>query len=142
MDIFFKASGLVVSVAGFIVIIIQLTNLDRSLKSSARGSIYDMASRIKEVFLSKPHLRKYFFDGIEISPEEELYDEVMSVADYYCLYLEQITTQKENIDNEERDSWLKYAHDIYHNSPVLREYLKDKRDWYSKKFWLVLEGDF
>ena len=79
---------------------------------------------------------------MEISPEDALYDEVMSVADYYCLYLEQITTQKENIGQEERASWMKYAHDIYHNSPVLRDYLKDKRHWYSNKFWEVIEGDF
>lgn len=142
MELLFKISGLVISIAGFVIVIFQLANLDQSLKSSARGSIYDMASRIKEVFLAKPYLRKYFHDGVGISREDSLYDEVVAMADYFCLYLEQITTQKANIDEEERQSWLKYAHDIYHNSPVIQEYIKDKGDWYSKKFWSVIKGEF
>ena len=139
MDLFFKVSGLAISFAGFLIIIYQLTHLDKSLKSSARGSIYDMASRIKEVFLERPHLRKYFFEGVEISPGDQHYDEVMAVADYYCLYLEQITTQKNNIDKSEQESWIKYAHDVYHGSPALQSYLEGKRDWYSSKFWVVME---
>lgn len=141
MDLFFKTASLIISLAGFIIIILQLTNLDKNLKSSARGSIYDMSSRIKEVFLTKPHLRKYFFEGVDISSNDPLYDEVMAVADYYCLYLEQITTQKDNIAKEERSSWLRYAHDIYHQSPVIQQYLKDKKNWYSSRFWRVVEND-
>lgn len=137
IDIF----GLIISVAGFLVVIIQLFKLDKSLKSSARGNIYDMASRIKEVFLAKPYLRQYFFEGEEITKTQEHYYEAISVADYYCLYLEQIATEKNNIDKTERDSWLKYAHGIYHNSPIIKEYLKDKKKCYSTKFWEVIEGN-
>ncbi len=142
MQVAIEVSGLIISFAGFLVVIIQLFKLDKSLRSSARGSIYDMASRIKEVFLSKPHLREYFFEGVAISRDHEHYSEAVAVADYYCLYLEQITTQKTNLDKSERDSWLKYAHDIYHSSPILKEYLEDKKEWYSRKFWDVIEGEF
>lgn len=134
--------GTALSIAGFIAVIIQLVKVDHSLKCTARGNIYDMASRIKEVFLNKPHLRPYFFDGEEISSAHPHYNEALSVADYYCLYLEQITTQKDNIDDSERRSWLKYAHDIYHGSPIIQMYLKDKEDWYSHKFWDVINGNF
>lgn len=135
LDVF----GLLISIAGIVFIILQLKSVNKSLKSTARGSIYDMASRIKEVFLSKPHLRKYFFDGEVINKDDENYSEVLAVADYYCLYLEQITTQKRNIDKSERESWMKYAHDVYVNSPVLKDFLKDKREWYSEKLWRVLD---
>jgi hypothetical protein len=134
--------GVTISLGGFLLVVVQLFKLDKSMKSSARGSIYDMASRIKEVFLSKPHLRPYFFEGEPISQGDANYQEAVAVADYYCLYLEQITTQKNSIDETERASWLKYAHDIYHDSPLLQEFLKDKRKWYSQKFWEVLEGNF
>jgi len=140
IDVITDICGLIISFAGFLVVIIQLFRVDKSLKSSARGSIFDMSSRIKEIFLSKPYLRQYFFDGKAITIDHEHYQEALAVADYYCLYLEQITTQKSNIDKVERDSWLKYVHDIYHDSPIIKEYLKDKREWYSPKFWEVING--
>lgn len=130
--------GAMVSVAGFIVIIIQLFRVDKSLKSSARGSIYDMASRIKEVFIEKPHLRPYFFENVEIGKNSEHYPEVLAITDYYCLYLEQISTQQHNIDKSERDSWRRYVQAIYNNSPIIKEYLMDKQKWYSPKFWDII----
>ena len=130
-----------VAIFGFIAVIIQLNGMDRDLKSGARGSIYDMASRIKEVFLAKPHLRKYFSDGISIDSKHEHYEEVIAIADYYCLYLEQITTQQSNIDERERAAWLKYAHDVYWGSPAIQHYLTGKEEWYSEAFWSVINSD-
>jgi hypothetical protein len=129
-----------VAIFGFIAVIIQLHGMDRDLKSGARGSIYDMASRIKEVFLAKPHLRKYFSEGISIDSGHEHYEEVIAIADYYCLYLEQITTQQSNIDERERAAWLKYAHDIYWGSPAIQTYLTGKEKWYSGTFWNVINS--
>ena len=54
-----------------------------------------MASRIKEVFLTRPQLRKYFFGNVAIARSDIHFDEVMAIADYYCLYLEQIATQQQ-----------------------------------------------
>ena len=120
--------------------IAQLRQVERILRSGARGSIYDMASRINEAFLAHPELRPYFFDGKKISPESKDYARAVAVADYYCLYLEQITTQGENVSASSRKSWYKYAADIYSNSPLLKAYLKGKRSWYAPVFWEVVEG--
>ncbi len=134
--------GIAIAALGFGAVLFQLRQLDQNIKGNTRTSIYDMAARIKEVFLVRPHLRPYFFEGRDISPEHEHYAEALAAADYYCLYLEQITTQKATIADSDRRAWCQYAHDIYHNSPVIQGYLADKQSWYSDPFWKVMAGDF
>lgn len=132
--------GVVIAIVGFAAVILQLRQVERGLRSSARGSIYDMGSRMKEVFMAHPNMRSYFFDGQEIDKEHDDYEVAIAIADYFCLYLEQITTQGESISTHSRNSWYRYARDVYSNSPLLQTYLEDKRDWYAPKFWDVVEG--
>jgi hypothetical protein len=134
-------AGVVVASIGFVAIIVQLRQVERGLRSSARGSIYDMAARIKELFIEHPNLRPYFLDGKPISPSDESYSLALAVADYYCLYLEQIATQGENIAPSGRQSWYQYAADVYARSPVLRDYLRDKAAWYAPEFWAIVLRD-
>lgn len=133
---------IIIAALGFVAVLWQLRQLDKDLKSNTRTSIYDMAARIKEVFLDRPHLRPYFFDGAAIGQEDEHFSEAMAVADYFCLYLEQIATQRATIAKQDRAAWCKYAHDIYKNSPIIQFYLSDKKQWYSASFWEVMEGNF
>lgn len=137
-----SVAGAAIAALGFAAILYQLRQLDQDMKSNTRTSIYDMAARIKEVFLNRPHLRPYFFDGQAISPDNAHYGEALAVADYYCLYLEQITTQQATIADSDRTAWCKYAYDIYHNSPIIKAYLSDKKQWYSEPFWKVMAGEF
>ncbi|WP_372719647.1 hypothetical protein [Immundisolibacter sp.] len=137
-----SAAGALIAIFGFAAVLWQLRQLDKDIKGNTRTSIYDMAARIKEVFLLRPHLRPYFFDGAEIVADDKHYPEALAVADYFCLYLEQITTQKSTIAECDRMAWCQYAHDIYHNSPIIRAYLAGKKQWYSEPFWNVMAGDF
>jgi hypothetical protein len=134
--------GVFIAALGFFAVLLQLRQLDKDIKSNTRTSIYDMAARIKEVFLDRPHLRPYFFEGAEIPPDNAHYAEAVAVADYFCLYLEQITTQKSTIAASDRAAWCQYAHDTYNKSPIIKAYLADKKQWYSVPFWKVMAGDF
>lgn len=132
-------AGVIVALLGFLAILYQFRQLDLDLKSNTRGSIYEMAATVKQVFIDHPELMPYFFEDKEISKSDDQYQRVIAVADLYCLYLEQIATQSESISAENRLSWLKYAAGIYRGSFVIRSYLNDKRDWYSKEFWDAVE---
>lgn len=132
--------GVIVALVGFIALVYQLRQVERGLQSSARGSIYDMAARLKEVFLRHPELRPLFFNGEPVGPEDERYGLAIAVADYYALYLEQIITQGEALQPSIRQSWYDYTEGIYAKSPILRHYLSDKRSWYTEAFWETVEN--
>ncbi|MGR9115714.1 MAG: hypothetical protein ACU85E_08105 [Gammaproteobacteria bacterium] len=130
----------IAAILGFIGLIVQLKKLECDLQVAARGSIYDMAARLKEIFVDNPEMRKYFFDGVSISEDAEHYPKAIAIADYFCLYLEQISTQSANIAPEHRESWLFYAAAIDHNSSIIKNYLSDKRFWYAPDFWDTVES--
>ena len=88
-----------------------------------------MAARLKEVFVSDPEMRPYFLEGKMLSEDSPQFHKAIAIADYYCLYLEQITTQARNIAPEHRDSWLTYAAAVYWRSPLIQHYLADKKAW-------------
>jgi len=127
------------AVFGFLGLILQLKNLERELRGAARNSLYDMGARLKDLFVKHPEQRKYFLDGEPIGQDSEDYPQALAIADFFCLYLEQITTQAPYIGRKHRKPWMKYAVEIYRKSPLIQEYLQDKRSWYVDDFWKAVE---
>lgn len=120
-----------VAVIGFGAVIYQLGLVERSLRSTTRSSIYDLASTVKQTIIENPHLSPYFYNSKEISPNDNNYDNVMAMADLFCLYLEKIATQSEAIDKDNREAWAIYIKDVYDQCPSIQHYLKGKENWYS-----------
>jgi hypothetical protein len=128
----------VVGVIGFAAVVYQLRQVERSVRSATRWSIYDMAGRIKQNFIDNPELKPYFDENKEITAEDGDYLKVMAMADYYCLYLEKITTQAEGLSEANVNAWNEYIRGRYSNSYVIRKHLEGKEQWYSKEFWAVI----
>lgn len=128
-----------VAVVGFGAVIYQLSQVERSVRSATRWSIYDLAARVKQNIIDNPELRPYFHDSKEITVEDPNYDKVMAVADLFCLYLEKIATQAEGISEENQAAWGEYVQSVYDSCPAIREHLKGKNSWYSKEFWGIIE---
>jgi len=115
-----------------------LSQVERSVRSATRWSIYDLAARVKQNIIDNPELRPYFHESKEITVEDANYEKVMAVADLFCLYLEKITTQGEGISEKNRTAWEEYVRDVYQNCPAIQLYLKGKESWYSEEFWKII----
>lgn len=129
-----------VAVVGFGAVVYQLSQVERSVRSATRWSIYDIASRVKQSIIDNPEVRPYFHDSREITAEDENYDKVMAIADLFCLYLEKIATQGEGISDNNRKAWGEYVRGVYESCPVIRMHLKGKEHWYSVEFWKVINN--
>ena len=129
-----------VAVVGFGAVIYQLSQVERSVRSATRWSIYDLAARVKQNIIDNPEIRPYFHDSKEISSEDDNFDKVMAVSDLFCLYLEKIATQGEGISKENQKAWGDYVRGIYKSCPAIRLHLEDKKAWYSREFWDIIEN--
>jgi hypothetical protein len=127
-----------VAVVGFGAIVYQLGQVERSVRSATRWSIYDLAARVKQNIIDNPELRPYFHEAKEITTEDKNYEKVMAVADLFCLYLEKIATQGEGISKDNRKAWGQYVRDVYNNCPAIQIHLKGKERRYSEEFWQLL----
>lgn len=138
--------SVLIAAGGFLAVIWQLRKLEQSIQESARTSIYDMAARIKEVLLERPHLRPYVFGGKteleELEADPARWNEALAIADFVCLYLEQIATQRQSIAKADRDAWCRFASETYQNHPLLQRHLKGREHLYSEGFWAVMQGEY
>jgi len=127
-----------VAVVGFGAVVYQLSQVERSVRSATRSSIYDMAARVKQNIIDDPELRPYFHESKEIKPGDNNYGKVMAVADLFCLYLEKIATQGEGISERNRKAWGEYVRGVYKTCPAIQLHLKGKNNWYSDEFWEII----
>ena len=130
-----------VAIVGFAAVVYQLSQVERSVRSATRWSIYDLAARVKQNIIDNPEVRLYFHESKEISKEDGNYDKVMAVADLFCLYLEKIATQGEGISEQNRKAWGKYVRGTYASCPAIRIHLNGKEDWYSAEFWKIINNE-
>lgn len=71
-----------VAVVGFGAVVYQLRQVERSVRSATRSSIYDLAARVKQNIIDNPELRPYFHESKIITTDDKNYDKVMAVADF------------------------------------------------------------
>jgi hypothetical protein len=74
-----------VAVIGFGAVVYQLSQVERSVRSATRWSIYDLAARVKQNIIDNPEVRPYFHEGKKITKEDKDFDKVMAIADLFCL---------------------------------------------------------
>ena len=130
-----------VAVVGFGAVIYQLSQVERSVRSATRWSIYDLAARVKQNIIDNPEARPYFHEGKEIAEDDKNYDKVMAIADMFCLYLEKIATQSEGISEENKKAWSEYVRGVYENCPAIQIHLEGKEQWYSDEFWKIIKNE-
>lgn len=128
-----------VAVIGFGAVIYQLGQVERSLRSATRWSIYDLAARVKQSIIDCPEIRPYFHEGKEITADDNNFDKVMAIADLFCLYLEKIATQGEGVSAQNRKAWGEYVRGVYNHCPAIRLHLDGKKSWYSEEFWKIIK---
>jgi hypothetical protein len=127
----------VASVLGVIVAAIGFYFVSRQLRKSAHSDIYALGIATKQALLEHPDLRKYFFDNIAIEEirDKEEKNRVMTLADMFCLYLEQIAIYAKDLGGE-KEAWFGYIKEMYGNSPIIRQYLE--RSLYASALYDVI----
>ena len=84
-------AGLLIAVIGLPLIYLQLRGLQKSILTATHAAMYQQAAEFRAHLIQYPHLRKYFFDGWEIAPEDEEYSRVVTLAEIFLNYLDPFT---------------------------------------------------
>jgi quercetin dioxygenase-like cupin family protein len=123
--------GLFVTAIGIPILYLQLRDLKASLRSSTHASIYTQAEAIRGYLIQYPDLRKYFFDNVSISSNDKEYNRVISIAEIYLNYLEQIAVLKNSFGNENLDSLRLFTKTAFDKSPIMKQHLSNNVSLYS-----------
>lgn len=81
LQVYVSISGLTLALVGIPLLFVQLRDVKRCVQSGAHAALYSQGADFRAHLVQHPHLRKYFFDNVEITPQNEEYDRVVTMAE-------------------------------------------------------------
>lgn len=123
--------GLAVTVVGLALVIMQLRQVELSLRSSAHAALYEQASSFRTHLVAYPHLRRFFFEGASIEPSDADYDRVITIAELFLNHLEQIAVTIKSLGRDNRAALESFIKDALDKSPMMKQHLAANRSRYS-----------
>lgn len=123
--------GVVATIVGFVIVLIQVRQLERSVRSGTHAAIYSQAADFRAHLIAHPHLRRYFFDGAEITDDHPDHDRVVTIAELFLNHLEHIAVMADTVGRRNRTALEAFARGALERSPVMRWRLSEGRTDYS-----------
>ena len=134
LQAYVSLAGLILAIVGLPILILQIRAIQRSIRSGAHAAIYAQAADFRSHLVDHPHLRKYFFDGVEIEPDDPEYDRVVTIAELFLNEIEHITVMGDSFGSGNRPALERFARHALDSSPIMRRRLKENRAAYSDVF--------
>ena len=123
--------GLLIAGIGLPLLYMQLRGLQKSILTATHAAMYHQAAEFRSYLIQYPQLRKYFFDGWEIDPDDENYARVITLAEIFLNYLEHIAVLGDSFGMQNRPALDRFSQIAFERSPILRQHLTRNKDSYS-----------
>jgi len=134
-----SALQLTLAVGGFWIvyrtlrILINQTELLRhSVDVTSSASVGARQLEVDEIFLDRPPLRKYFFDGVSVERGHPDYEAAVAAAQLLANYFDTYFLQRGKYGQLYADeAWCNYIGAHIQGSPILRWYILQFKGWYT-----------
>lgn len=132
-QLFISLCGLIIAIIGIPLLYFQLRDLRHSSQIAAHSATYEQAAAFRAHLVEHPHLRKHFFDGEPVQPDNLDYDRTITIAETFLNYLEYIAVLKDNFGKENDPALESFIRAALTGSPVMRQHLASHPQLYSEK---------
>ncbi|MGH6926319.1 MAG: hypothetical protein ACRED5_21530 [Propylenella sp.] len=124
------------SIAAFVFIIFQVTQINRSIKGATQDRVYAHYTEICKIFLQKPYLRPYFYENKELLEDDPRYPHLRSEIDFMSEtilgLIEHAVLQQGNLPPDcWENCWLPYANERLRMSAEIKKFFAPNTDWYT-----------
>jgi hypothetical protein len=129
----------VATLVAFIFLRHQQQQTERQINGATSRYMYEEMSKLLGIFLDKPELRPFIYDGkpIDDGMSAEQKQQVLALAGLYADFFEQLLYQRTfgNLSVEEYEStWSEFIQTLLSASVVLREFAIANSSLYSPQF--------
>jgi len=131
LQLILSVIGILIAGIGLPLLYMQLRGLRKSILTATHAAMYHQAAEFRAHLIEYPHLRKYFFDGWEIAPEDQDYARVITLAEIFLNYLEHIAVLGDSFGMHNRPALDRFTLVAFERSPILRQHLSRNKASYS-----------
>jgi hypothetical protein len=132
--------GNFVLIGSVVLLGLQVRHGARATLASVYQAMNDNMLQINRLFVDRPLLRPYFYGEQELtdeSPEER--ERVEATAELFTNFIDNVLTQMPLLPSNLAEPWRIYFGSVTTSSPVLREFWKRRREWYSEEMRALLD---
>jgi GNAT superfamily N-acetyltransferase len=131
-----------VTASGFVFVYRQLRSQRSALETQTSWQIYETGIGILQLFVERPEMRPYFYDGRAVPAEEPARSQVLAMTELVADHLESIVMVRGAIGEETYSVWVPYIQEMQRKSPALRSFLAPSNQGYrySVEFIAIFEG--
>jgi hypothetical protein len=125
--------ALVVSVATAIYTFYTYVLGRRALQVTTYQGATALALQMDQMFLDHPLLRPYFYDDepvLAVEADPEMHHRVLAAAEFALDIVECIWDHRKSYEDDDRESWKDWIHDVFQGSPAIRDWYEKNIEWY------------
>ena len=113
----------------------QIQDLRESIEGATYQNIYEQMLNIDRFFIENPELKPYFYSNRSITTEDKIKrDKLFSIAEMLIDFFDNVYYQQNLMETDKFEAFWKYLTTICENSPVLRDHVIDRAEWYPGEF--------
>lgn len=127
-----SAAAFLTAAGSVVVQFRRLRRMEAQTRSGAYLQIERMTFDLAKVFLERPHLRPFFYDGVASAADGEDAERVRIVAAMVADFAEFVFEQEKHLDPESIRGWIAWTKYVAGKSPALQAHLQEHLDWYPK----------
>jgi len=124
--------ALLVAIIGFFILIIQIRQLERAIRSDTHSSLYSQCFDTTKLFYLNAKFLPYVYENKDLSKDDPSFYELSVLVEIIADFFEHIALQKTNLPDEVWNHWNNYIRSIYKSCPLLREHFRKRAEWYSE----------
>lgn len=121
----------IATVIMLIFIMVQLNQVERSIKTDTNGQLYAHELQLYEILLTDTNYIKIIFEGAIIDTADQQYRKASVVVALFSDFLEHVAIQEENLDEEVWNAWRNWIKHIFKNNKMVAEHFIYNPEFYS-----------
>jgi hypothetical protein len=130
--------SIVVNIIGFYFVIRQITQQALATRGETYTSLCGLSYEILKMISDNPFLYSYFYENKKLESGSEHRVQVLMCCEMIANYCDNVTLQRENIPEAVWLRWKNFIKGQLEISQVLRKFMLEYKDWYSKEMVIIL----
>jgi len=124
---------LLVTIAGFLFVIRQVKQIERTIRSDTNASLCAQSIDILSEMAKCPEGYSCFYDNAPLPSDNKLRVEVLCICEMIANYLDHVALQHDNLPKPVWERWSCFIRDTLAGSQVIQEHFRKYRNWYSQE---------
>ena len=117
----------------------QLQQVERTIRGDTHERLTAESFEVLKFMASNPQSYPYFYEGKHLAERSEDRIFVLYATELLANYMEHVIHQRPNMSTEDWKVWDRFINDTLTLAPVVRSFLRQRKEWYSAELVAIYE---